>query len=415
MTRQRTGPSLAPVALAPLVALVVLAAAHLLSRRRRAAAGTGQPETAVRLAGAPSLPKGAAVVGPTNGAERITADVSLVPRDVAASNAFVAAVSTPGSPRSGTTWRPVSSPRRSGRPRRRSTSVRAWLASTGLRLGRTTPDGLLIPVTGTAAQMTAHVRGVAARHPAPQRTDRPLLDEHSVRAERQWPAVVQGVVGLEHRGQPQPQIVPAHGPPCAPPAPATAAAPHVGPTPSCPGHARRVGYTADQLAATYGAQLRSTGSAWHRGRARPSGSTSSSRTPRPTSPPTRAATGWPTRSPTSPVDGGRLGARRHGEAALDIEDAAGLAPSAPSRSTPGRTAEPGRSTPTRRWSTTDSPKVISHQLGRVRAEMAARPCQQADGVLLFAEAAAQGQTVVAASGDAGSDGLLRCRGHDDTS
>src|SRR5947209_15045782 len=54
----------------------------------------------VRVAGPPpTLPAGSAVVGPSDASAPLTVDVALRPPDPASLTAFVAGVSTPGSPR----------------------------------------------------------------------------------------------------------------------------------------------------------------------------------------------------------------------------------------------------------------------------------------------------------------------------
>ena len=89
-------------------------------------------------------------------ATRITVDVALRPRDPAALDAFVRAVSTPGNPRYhhylaagqfGRRLRPDA-----GRPCRPPGT--GW-PRPGSPSGRPRPDGLVVPVTGTAAQVEA--------------------------------------------------------------------------------------------------------------------------------------------------------------------------------------------------------------------------------------------------------------------
>src|ERR1700736_2538661 len=92
MTRQRMGPSVVAV-----VALVTLITGIGMTTPAGADGGAG-PGAWVRLAGpTPVLPSGASVLGPTDGSASLTADVSLKPRDQPALDAFVHAVSTPGS------------------------------------------------------------------------------------------------------------------------------------------------------------------------------------------------------------------------------------------------------------------------------------------------------------------------------
>src|ERR1019366_4815708 len=63
------------------------------------AAPPGGAGPSVRVAAPnPRLPRGAAVVGPSDASATLSVDVGLKPRDTASLDAFVAAVSTPGSP-----------------------------------------------------------------------------------------------------------------------------------------------------------------------------------------------------------------------------------------------------------------------------------------------------------------------------
>jgi len=83
----------------------------------------------------------------------IRADVVLKPRDPGALEAFDSAVSTPGSP----SFRHYLAPGRFaevfGALPTTISSVRGWLAGRGLALGPTSGDGLVVPVSGTAGQV----------------------------------------------------------------------------------------------------------------------------------------------------------------------------------------------------------------------------------------------------------------------
>ena len=95
----------------------------------------------VRVVGqAPVLPSGAKVLGPSDTTATITVDLSLKPRDPTALQAFVAAVSTPGSPEYHHYLAPGQFSSLFGPTTATIASARTWLASTGLRLGPTTPE-----------------------------------------------------------------------------------------------------------------------------------------------------------------------------------------------------------------------------------------------------------------------------------
>ncbi len=421
MATQRRGPSSTALAVFVLVAVGVLGIGALGAQGVAGAAGpSGRAGPSVRLAGAPSLPKGASVLGPTNGVQTITVDVSLLPRDRAALNAFVAAVSTPGSPRFRHYLGPGQFASTFGPTPSAIAAVREWLSASGLRPGVPTPDGLLVPVTGTADQL-ATTFGVSL-------VDTHLPNGRVARFAPTAPSVpaalapfVQGVVGLSTVGQVQPQLVAAtKGPPSRPPAgavprlrpappgstapraapaPATSAAPRVGPVP-CAAASQTGGYTANQLAATYG--LSGLYGAGLTG----AGQTIGIYELEPYHPSDIAAyeACYGLANPVTdvPVDGGAHGAQR-GEAALDIEDALGLAPGAAIKVFSGPMGSSAAALDTYSAMVNDpTVKVISTSWGLCEPEMASNPGQQAAESFLFSEAAANGQTVVAASGDSGS-------------
>ncbi|HEX3979639.1 MAG TPA: protease pro-enzyme activation domain-containing protein, partial [Acidimicrobiales bacterium] len=119
-----------------------------------AGAATSGPGPSVRLAGRiPVLPAGAAVVGPSDASAQVSAQVALKPRDAAALDAFVAAVSTPGSARYHHYLAPGQFATTFGPTPDTIAATRAWLTSSGLTVGTTSPDGLLVPVSGSTAQI----------------------------------------------------------------------------------------------------------------------------------------------------------------------------------------------------------------------------------------------------------------------
>src|ERR1700688_3705396 len=133
---------------------VVVVFAGLAVSARAAVPTSGLPGAWVRnTTSVPALPKGSRAVRATAPATAIAADVVLRPRDPAALAAFDAAVSTPGSP----SFRHYLPPGEFGDVFGASpttiSSVRAWLSSRGLAVGPTSGDGLVVAVSGTAAQM----------------------------------------------------------------------------------------------------------------------------------------------------------------------------------------------------------------------------------------------------------------------
>ncbi|HEX7459568.1 MAG TPA: S53 family peptidase, partial [Acidimicrobiales bacterium] len=383
-------------------------------------AGPG-PDAHVRVGGrAPVLPFGAVVTGPSDGAATVTADLALKPRDQSALDAFVSAVSTPGSAQyhqylKAGQFEPLFGPAAST-----IASARSWLASSGLQVGATSPDGLLIPATGTVSQMErAFSVSVVDTRLRSGRVSRYVGSAPAVPSS--LVASVQGVIGLSSLAQPEPQIV--KGPLTAgagtgstspttgggasgtiAPAPRAASGTHlVGPG-SCPSAntvaSRNGGYTANQLAATYGLSTLygqgrdGTGVTIGIYELEPFNNADIAAY--------QACYGLAATPPTNvPVAGGASGGQS-GEAALDIEDVAGLATGAAIHVYSGPQSGNGPVVTYDRMVTDDVAKVLTTSWGVCEPLMATSPGQQAAESAIFAEAAAQGQSMVAASGDSGS-------------
>ena len=373
--------------------------------------GTGAEVAAavVRLAGeVPALPSGSKVIGSTDPNTPVSVDVSLKPRDPAGLDAFIADASTPGSP----DYRHYLSAGQFG-PRFGPTpatvaAVRDWLASTGLQVGATDPGGLLIPATGTAGQVEQAFGTplIATRLPsgrvARNNTALPVVPAGLAGA-------LQGVIGLSTVVQPHAQInTTAAG---APPSAGGGSSPPVAPmvsggvtahaVPSACAAASALhpaGYTADQLANVYGfsalyGQGR-TGTGLKVGIYELEPYT-----------PSDIATyqncfGTNVSIQNVNVDGGATGPQG-GEAALDIEEMASMAPGASIQVYSGRQVGNGPIDIYARMVGDDSTQVISTSWGICEPQM--DPTMRATESSLFAQAAAQGQTIVAASGDAGSE------------
>ncbi len=363
----------------------------------------------IRLPGpAPALPAGAAVIGPAAGATRITADVSVAPRDPDALAGFAEAVSTPGSPQFhhylsrgqfATVFGPTAST---------LAAVRSWLASSGgLRVGTTSQDGLLIPVTGTVDQMEqAFAVPLVEARLSTGRVAREGTANPEVPAT--LAGAIGGVIGLSTVAEAHPQIRPgpsvgAVGTPGPNPGESRpAAVPHAGPA-ACPAAssvaADHGAWTADQLASTYGLST-----LYGQGRVA-AGQQVGIFELEPFSPGDiatyEACFGVDASVSTVDVDGGATGGQI-GEAALDIEVVAGLAPSAaitvfsgpntgagPINTYEAMVGDPSIKVLTTSWGECEGPGGIDH--GQQQVESA-----------LFEEAAADGQTLMAASGDSGS-------------
>jgi subtilase family serine protease len=375
--------------------------------------GAGVAGPLVKLAGSvPLLPSGASVLGPTDPNAQMSVDVSLKPRDQAALDTFVSEVSTPGAPEfrhylSPGEFGPLFGPTAST-----LAAVRSWLSTTGLQVGATNPGGLLIPVSGKASQIEQAfgVSLVATRLPS-GRVARNNTTTPKVPAA--LTGVLQGVIGLSTVVQPHAQIKTASpsataatgGGTAGGAASVRAATPEASANPAhvvpsaCAGASalRPFGYTADQLASTYGfttlfGQGR-TGSGVKVGIYELEPYT-----------PSDIATyqscfGTSVSVQNVNIDGGAVGSQG-GEAALDIEDVASMAPGASIVVYSGPQVGNGPIDIYARMVGDDATQVITTSWGICEPQM--DPAQQATESSLFAQASAQGQTIVAASGDAGS-------------
>ncbi len=105
-------------------------------------------------------PHGAVRLGPVAPGREIRLDVALNLRDPAALTSFIAATSDPASPLFGRFLGRGQFGRRFGLPISSVSVVRTALRMAGLRPGRTSPDRLFIPVTATAAAIE-HAFGVS--------------------------------------------------------------------------------------------------------------------------------------------------------------------------------------------------------------------------------------------------------------
>jgi subtilase family serine protease len=353
----------------------------------------------VRLAGpVPVLPAGAAVTGPSEASAAVSAQVGLKPRDTAALDAFVAAVSTPGSPQYHHYLAPGQFATTFGPTAATIAATRAWLASSGLHVGATSPDGLLIPVSGSTADIdqALGVSLVSTR----------LSDGRLARFSPQRPAVptalaplLTGVVGLSTVATPQPQLVATRQGGSTTSGGESHAVPAVGPG-TCQAAANTGGYTANQLATAYGFStlygdgLQGTGQTIGIYELEPY--TASDITAY------KTCYGIATSVTNTNVDGGPSSSAQSGEAALDIEDTIGLAPGATVDVFTGPQTGTGPILTYEAMVADHSLKVITTSWGLCEPMMAMQGTQQAMETSLFAEAAADGQTVVAASGDSGS-------------
>ena len=399
-----------PAAAAP--AVVTAAATSV------ATAGGARP-WARSTASVPTLPRGSHRLGPVPSATELHADVVLEPRDPVALEAFDTAVSTPGSASFRRYLAPGQFAGAFGPSRTTIAAVRTWLAGVGLAVGATAGDGLLVPVSGTATQLDRALGVGLDRYRLPSgRVVRspsapPLVPSALARA-------VDGVAGLDDLSQAVPELVRSslHStgagatPTVGGATPSLVGAPvgHAdGPVPSagCAAAIEASGsghgaLTADELAEAYsfsGLYPGTEGSGVTVGiyELEPFLNADVNTFKACYTPAISATVNGIGVDRTNPnADAG------HGEAALDIEMVIGMAPDVNAKVFVGPN---GGSGPLDTYAAmvdgSNPPDVISTSWGQCEAQLSS--AYIGAEASLFEQAVAQGQTLVAAAGDEGSE------------
>ena len=363
------------------------------------------PVAAARTTGSPT---GARFVGPVAPAAVVHVTVTLRPRDPAALSAYARAVGTLGSGSYHQYLSPAQFAQRFGATATQIRRVTAALRARGLRPGPASRGRLSIPVTADAARFenAFHVAlsrvEFSGRRPAIA-ASAPAAIPASISAD------VQSVVGLTTSAQPQPLF--ARAPAARARAASTALArPHVatgGPQPCAAARnaaPSQSAYTDDQIASAYG--FSSLYGAGNLG----TGTTVAVYELEPNDPNDIAAYescyGIHTRVSYVSVDGGAGGGAGSGEAALDIENLIGLAPGVNVLVYQGPNSASGSpgSGPYDTFSAIinqDRARVVTVSWGQCESALGRGNATAED--TLFQQAAVEGQTIVAASGDNGSE------------
>lgn len=343
--------------------------------------------------------RGATSLGPLASSTALDLRVVLQPRDPAALARFVAAVSTPGSPEYGRYLAPGQFASRFGPTAAAVATVRSWLRAAGLTPGPLSANGLLLPVRTDAARAEqAFGTGLDRVRLASGRVA--FANTSGVTVAGAVAHDVQAVVGLDDVAVARPQLV-AHA------AGASAAAGSSttsGPVPcsAATNTAKSLSaYTADQLATAYGfgplyALSPSAPGAGQTVAIYELESYSASDIAT-----FQACYGTSTSVTNVAVDGGTGTGTGSGEAALDIENVIGLSPGAAIKvyeAPNGPTTALDNYT---RIIDDDTAQLISTSWGI--CEPQSDPSAVSAESSLFQQAAAQGQTVLAASGDNGSE------------
>jgi subtilase family serine protease len=374
-----------------------------------AASSAGGPAR-VRIGNTPHLARDARVVGTLAPAARLHVAVVLKARDPAGLAAFVQAVSTPGTSRYHAYLTPAQFAERFGATAAQIRAVDASLRSRGLTPGAASPNGLSIPVTATAGQIGRAFSlsfqrlvlpggGRATIASAAPAVDASIADD------------VQSVLGLSSLNTFRPgtaprTVLPLPQLPRAGSAPAAKHNATGGPAPcssASSSASNQGGYTADQIASAY--RFSSLYQAGDQGQ----GQTIAMYELEPYDPNDIAAyqSCYGTHASVSniTVDGGSGSGAGSGESALDIENAIGLAPKANYlvyEAPNSNSGAPG-SGPYDMFSAIISQnraKVVSVSWGECESNNA--DALAAENTL-FQEAAAQGQSIVSAAGDNGSE------------
>jgi subtilase family serine protease len=364
------------------------------------AAGPAQ----VRFGSLPQLPSGTSVLGSLAPSTRMQIAVALRPSDPAGLQSFAQAVSTPGSGVYRQYITPAQFADRFGATDAQVEAVEASLRARGLSPGPVTANHLSIPVTATVDQLQRAFSVSLLRVALPSGAHAivndvaPLLDSAVA-------GLVQGIEGLSTLSAPHPELgrrsahasvskvtrhVATGGPqPCAA---ATAAAPSQG------------AYTADQIASAYGF------SGLYQAGDLAAGQTIAVYELEPYDPNDIASYqscyGTSASLSNVAVDGGAGSGSGQGEAALDVEQVIGLAPRANVLVYEGPNSNSGSpgAGPYDTWNaiiSQDRARVVTASWGQ--CEALEGPTDASDENTLFQEAAAQGQTIVSASGDEGSE------------
>jgi Pro-kumamolisin, activation domain len=391
-------------------AVSLTAVGALLTMAAPAQAGTA----AVPVGAAAPVPQGAARLGTAPGAAVMHVDVVLAPRNAAALTQYATDVGTPGSPLYHDYLSPGGFTADFGASSAAIASVRSALAARGLHPGAISANHLSIPVTATASALesafSVHLAQyrLAGGRTAVANTSAPVLPAAAA-------AHVQAVIGLDNLVTPRSlQAEPSDTAGAAKPASRDAAAPLVktgGPQPcqaavdaTLTNFPFGIGFTADELAFSYG--FSALYKAGHRGAGQtiaieefgePDLKSDISTFQR--------CYGLHNSVTYQAIDGFSQTGPGAGEAALDIEIASMMAPRANVIVYRSPNTNAGFYDVNSAITTQDRARVVSISYGTCEKFMSRSLASSLH--VLYEQAAVQGQTVVASSGDRGSEGCLQ--------
>jgi subtilase family serine protease len=352
----------------------------------------------VRLGSAPALPADAHTVGALAASTPMHVTVTLPSQDPTGLAALANEVSTPGSPLYRDYLTPAEFAQRFGATPAAVQAVESSLQAHGLTPGPVSPNDLSIPVSATAGALSRAFSTSFARAALAGGTTA-IVNQQAPSLDPGISGDVQAVIGLDTLATAKPLLVHAHAAAAAP-----AVRSHVvtgGPQPCSQASTAgaRGGFTADQIAGAYGL------SGLYQSGDEGAGQTVAILELEPYDPTDiqafDACYGISTVSTNVPVDGGAGSGAGQGEAALDIENVIGLAPQARIAVYEGPNSGNGPYDTMNAIISQRAAQVVSTSWGQ---------CEQLEGFgqanaenTLFQEAAAQGMTIISASGDDGSE------------
>ncbi len=345
---------------------------------------------------APAPPPGATDAGALDPSTQLHLDVVLAPRDPAALASFIEALSDPSSPQYRHYLARGQFAEEFGATPATIAAVRASLRRAGLDPGAPSAGGLTVPVDTTAARARTalHVSFKRLRlksgRVAFANTSAPQLPPDAARD-------VRAISGLDNLARPQPHLVQARPH-------AASVQPHATAPQACSGASTAASVngaylpaqfaTAYGLDGLYGIGAQGAGVTVALYELEPNSSTDISTY--------QSCFGTSAQISVVNVDGGAGSGFGQGEAALDIEGVIGLAPQASITVYRGPNNNLGGPLHTyQQIVADDSAQVISTSWGLCDPQMSSSEATAENTA--FQQAATQGQTIVAASGDDGSE------------
>ena len=359
----------------------------------------------------PNIPTGTPRLGAAPGGQVLHLDVTLAEQDPAGLAQAVAAVSTPGSPQ----YRHYLSSQQFAAEFGPSPAVVALVSSTlraeGLTVGTPAPGSVLLPVSGTAATVSSALGTPLEQVQAPDGSHA-LVNTSAPQVPSTLAGAVTGVIGLnglfEEHSMLRPRATAASpgSAPSPPSANAAPAAPHAGTPQACGAAAATASsgagiYTSTQMSSLFGLdQLFSQG---RTGVGQTMAIVEFEQYAQSDVNAFLSCYGLTNRVRNVAVDGGPGGPPQgKGEAALDVELASYNAPSANLVVYEAPNQNDAQAFDLfNKIANDDTAQVVTTSWGNCEAQFTQGELQTENAI--FARMAAQGQTMVAASGDSGSE------------